>query len=212
MKLLNAAILFLLIWLTACGPKTSNKPITDTTMLIKAHEIVSNVKDNNPYVSLDVSPMDMCYFPPNYQQLRMSDSINTDPVLRIIYSRPHLQGRKLFYDILKYGQPWRLGANEATELDVYQPISIAGKKLTKGRYTLYCIPKENEWTIAINAGVDIWGLKMDSTKDVMRVIAPITKGHPHIEYFTMVFEKSNGHDGTLLMGWQDILARLSFKY
>lgn len=212
MKLHKRWFLFLLICITACNSNTVETPAIDTTKLLKTHEIINNLQETNPLATLDISPMDMSYFPPNYQQMRMSDTIKGGPVLRVIYSRPHLQGRKLFQDFLKYGQPWRLGANESTELDVFEPIIVQGRKLPKGRYTLYCIPKEDEWIIAINSNVDVWGLKIDSTKDVMRVKAPVSRNNPAIEYFTIVFEKADGRNGSLVMGWQDIIARLAFKY
>jgi Protein of unknown function (DUF2911) len=69
----------------------------------------------NEYATVDVSPMDMSYFPVEYYKLNMTRQPTTPLVVRVIYSRPHLNGRKLFADILKYGEPWRLGANESTE-------------------------------------------------------------------------------------------------
>src|ERR1043166_2060726 len=95
----------------------------------------------NPYEPVDISPMDMSYFPVDYPKLKMTHSINTPPVIRLIYSRPHLQGRRLFIDLLKYGEPWRLGANEATEIEFYKNVIIQNKKISRGRYVLYCIPE-----------------------------------------------------------------------
>mgnify|MGYP003694383693 CR=1 FL=1 len=57
--------------------------------------------------------MDMSYFPVNYSQKKMTHDITTLPVMRVIYSRPHRQGRTIFGNLLKYGERWRLGANEA---------------------------------------------------------------------------------------------------
>ncbi len=166
---------------------------------------------NNPYTPVDVSPMDMCYFPDNYPQLKMAGKAAGGPVMRVIYSRPHLQGRKLFHDILKYDQPWRLGANEATELDVYKPVSVNGKKLKEGRYTMYCIPSEGQWTIAINSNLDIWGLKSDSTKDIVRAVISTSHNNPRLEYFTMIFKETpTGAD--LIMWWDDTLAKLPFTF
>ncbi|MCH5690689.1 DUF2911 domain-containing protein [Niabella sp. W65] len=127
--------------------------------------------------------------------------------MRVIYSRPHLQGRKLFEEILKYGQTWRLGANEATELDVFQPVTIGNKKLPVGRYTLYAIPKAGYWTIAVNNDLDLWGLKQDVSKDLLRVEVPVTYYNPVMEYFTMVFEKSDT-GANLIIAWDDALVKL----
>ncbi|MFT4093302.1 MAG: DUF2911 domain-containing protein [Niabella sp.] len=167
--------------------------------------------DTNVYAEVDVSPMDMSYYPPKYPQLKMAGATTAPPVMRIIYSRPHLQGRRLFEGVLKYGELWRLGANEATELDVFQPVTIGVKKLPPGRYTLYAIPKAGYWTIAVNNDLDMWGLKQDTAMDITRVQVPVTYYNPYMEYFTMVFEKS-GTGAELVMAWDDAQARLPVSF
>ena len=165
----------------------------------------------NTYTNVDASPMDMIYYPVDYPKLKMGDSISTPPEARIIYSRPHLQGRHLFTQILKYGEPWRLGANESTELQLFKDIQVMDKKVKAGRYILYCIPQPDKWTIVLNSNIDTWGLHQDSTKDVARFTVPASKTHTRLEYFTMSFEKTKA--GTdLLMGWDDAEARLPMKF
>ncbi|MCH5599908.1 DUF2911 domain-containing protein [Niabella ginsengisoli] len=170
----------------------------------------SVVEDNNLYADVDISPMDMSYFPAKYPQHKIADPGAAPPVMRVIYSRPHLQGRKLFEDVLKYGHTWRLGANEATELNIFQNVTIGGKSIPVGRYSLYAIPKAGYWTIAINNDLDLWGLKQDSTKDVVRVEVPVTYYNPVMEYFTIVFEKTDS-GANLVMAWDDALAKLPIK-
>src|SRR5687768_2238865 len=92
----------------------------------------------NPYAPADQSPMDMIYYPVDYPKLKMTKSIATGPLVRIIYSRPQKQGRAIFGELLKYGEHWRLGANEATEIEFFEPAIIQGKKINPGRYILYC--------------------------------------------------------------------------
>lgn len=165
----------------------------------------------NPYAAVDVSPMDMSYFPVDYPKLKMADSISTPPVMRLIYSRPHRQGRKIFGGLQKYGEPWRLGANEATEIEFFKNVTIQGKKVNAGRYILYCIPYENKWTIILNNSIYTWGLRIDSTKDLLRFDIPIKKAPVNFEYLTMVFEKtSTGAD--LIMAWDDVEARLPINF
>jgi hypothetical protein len=166
---------------------------------------------SNPYDNIDISPMDMSYYPFDYPKLKMTNSVDRPPVIRIIYSRPHLQGRKMFGQILKYGEPWRLGANEATEIEFYKDVTIQGKKIKAGRYMLYCIPYEDKWTIVFNSNIDSWGLKIDPSKDLYRFDVPISTNNPSLEYFTMVFEKTD-RGADLLMGWDTILARLPIEF
>ena len=182
-------------------PATNNIPTKDTILNVKADT------SSNPYVMVDISPMDMSYFPVDYPKLKMADSKMAPPVARVIYSRPHLQGRELFHDVLKYGEHWRLGANEATEIDFFRDVTIQGKKIKTGRYILYCILGPDTWTIVINSNIDSWGLQQDTTKDIQRFQIPVTHDNPTLEYFTMLFEKTDiGAD--LVMAWDDVIAKL----
>ena len=206
----SGVLLFYLVLLLACQDKKrpsgeTSKMTADTTAIAKPENF------SNPYSAIDVSPMDMSYYPADYPKLKMTNSISGPPVMRIIYSRPHLQGRKLFHNLLKYGEPWRLGANEATEIQFYQDVTIQNKKIKAGRYLLYCIPQETAWTIVLNSNVDTWGLKIDSTKDLNRFEIPVTHNNLSLEYLTIVFEKTN-QGAILLMAWADIKAELPVNF
>jgi hypothetical protein len=214
MFLIKKVCIFCIVVLVlfACNQSTEKTTSgADTTVAITQHSAINPISKDNKYVNVDISPMDMSYFPVNYPQLKMTNTVQGVPVMRVIYSRPHLQGRNLFHDILKYGEMWRLGANEATELDLYQPVMVNGKKLNGGRYTLYCIPQPEKWTIVFNNNLDVWGLKPDSTKNILKVPVPVLKTNLPIEYFTIVFEKANG-GANMIMAWQDVETRLLFKF
>jgi hypothetical protein len=217
MKLIkHLSFLFLyLSLLTACnnsGSGKKNNTADSTNTAGSTGTPIENKKEpvntTNPYASIDISPMDMIYFPVDYPKLKMTHTTDIPPVARIIYSRPHREGRKIFGSLLKYGEPWRLGANEATEIQLYKDVTIQNKKVVKGRYILYCIPFENKWTIVFNSNVDSWGLKINSADDVYKFDAPLTfNSSLLIEYFTIVFEKTaTGFD--LLMVWENMMARL----
>ncbi len=164
----------------------------------------------NTFAPVDISPMDMSYFPVDYPKLKMTNEIQGTPIVRVIYSRPHLQ-RRHFHDILKYDEPWRLGANESTEIDFYKNVTILGKKVKPGRYIIYCIPHAESWTMVLNSNIDTWGLKQDSTRDEYRFQIPVIRNNPSLEYFTMVFEKSaTGAD--LVVAWDDVIARLPIVF
>jgi hypothetical protein len=177
----------------------------------KADTAVVNTAPANPYAIIDISPMDMSYFPVGYPQRKMTHDITTPPVMRVIYSRPHKQGRVIFGTLQKYGEPWRLGANEATEIQFFQNVLIQGKKINPGRYIIYCIPYENKWTIVLNNDIDTWGLKIDSSKDLMKFDTPIKKTPIVFEYFTMVFQPT-GNGAELVMAWDDTEARLPINF
>src|SRR5262245_27099050 len=115
MKLVWQLSIILSLFLLSCGESESPAPakpapLKDSVINESADTTVST------YTSVDKSPMDMSYFPVDYPKLKMTKNELSPPVARVIYSRPHLQGRQLFHDVLKYGEHWRLGANEATEI------------------------------------------------------------------------------------------------
>jgi Protein of unknown function (DUF2911) len=161
---------------------------------------------------VDKSPMDMSYYPTNYPVLKIQDKI-TEPLLaRIIYSRPQKSGRAIFGGLVKYGEVWRLGANEATEIEFYKTVHIGGKKITRGRYTLYAIVNEDSWTIIVNKEVDTWGsFKYDAKKDVVRATALVQKIDASVESLAMAFEKSTT-GFNLVIAWENTKAILPIIY
>lgn len=93
----------------------------------------------------------------------------------ITYSAPSVKGRKVFGELVPYGKVWRAGANEATIFMTDKVINVEGKELPAGKYSLYAIPMENEWTIIFNSETGQWGIKRggdttrDQAKDVITV-------------------------------------------
>lgn len=160
---------------------------------------------------LDKSPMDMSYYPGNYPLQKIQNKITEPLVMRIIYSRPQLNGRKIFGTLEKYGEVWRLGANEATEIEFFKDVFINNKKIKKGRYTLYCIPYPDKWTLIINRDTDIWGaFKYDSSKDVVRMDVAASK-NDSTEALTIVFERSDA-GANMVMYWDDVKAILPIAF
>jgi hypothetical protein len=162
----------------------------------------------NPYVAVDVSPMDMAWMPVDYPKLTVRKSL---PVARVIYSRPHKQGRKIFGNLVKYGERWRLGANEATEMDLFIPVTIQGKTVPKGDYILYCIPQADKWTIVFNSNLYSWGLNLDPSKDLYRFTTPAQTKNQSVEYFSMVFQPTQ-QGADLVMAWDNVEARLPIQF
>ncbi len=210
---LFAGILISGLILSSCGGKSGkdknggNTSPQDTLTIKKNGNRPNPV---NPYAQIDMSPMDMAYFPADYPKLKMAHQ--AAPLLaRVIYSRPHLQGRHIFHEVLKYGEPWRLGANEATELELFSPATIEGKKIKAGRYILYCIPQTDKWTVVLNSNIYSWGLQQDPAEDVARFEVPVTKTENSLEFYTMIFEAAEG-GANLLMAWDDAEVRLPIKF
>ena len=162
---------------------------------------------------VDKSPMDMSYYPNGYPVSKIQDK-PTDPlVARVIYSRPQKNGRTIFGDLLEYGKVWRLGANEATEIEFYQNVKVNNIKIKKGRYTMYCIPYADKWTIIINKETDTWGsFKYDMKKDVARIDLPVQKQNDITEEFAMVFEKATTAGANLIIAWDNVRVSLPIVF
>ena len=191
----------------ACKQKQGNTVTTETL------RIPVSVQDSS-ILSLDKSPMDMIYFPEDYPKQKMVTPNLANPVARIIYSRPQKNGRVIFADssvtenvIQHYGMEWRLGANEATEIEFFKPVTIKEKKIAAGRYILYCIPYPDKWKMIINQNLYSWGLHIDKTKDIAEIEIPVIKTDVLTEYFTMLFQPSAG-GCVLIMSWGNVKAVL----
>lgn len=156
----------------------------------------------NTVSTLDKSPLDVIYFPDEYPKLKMIGSVETPPVFRVYYSRPQRSGRKIFGGVVKFGEHWRLGANEATEIEFFEDVVIQKTMVRKGRYILYCIPQPTEWTLIINSDLYSWGLKIDPAKDIFKFTVPVVKSDKPIEDFTMETEKTS-EGANLWIGWDD---------
>jgi len=105
--------------------------------------------------------------------------------ITIDYSQPSAKGRTVFGGLEKYGKVWRTGANESTWIEVSSDVTVQGKKLAKGKYGLFTIPGEDEWTIIFSSKTDGWGAYDYKTKDdVLRVTAK-PANNSHTEKFTI---------------------------
>jgi hypothetical protein len=157
---------------------------------------------------IDKSPVDISYYPNNYPALKVQDKITEALAARVIYSRPKKEGRVIFGGLVEYGKVWRLGANEATEIEFFKHVKVNGKKISKGRYTLYAVVNENSWTIIINKEIDTWGaFKYDTKKDVVRIDVPVQRSADMLESLAMVFEKSTTGIN-LIIAWDMIKVSL----
>lgn len=100
----------------------------------------------------------------------VSGKINS-ATITIHYSSPSLKGRKIFGELVPYGQVWRAGANEATTFETDKAIQVEGKTLPAGKYSFFLLPEENgTWTAIFNKDPNQWGaFKYEESKDQLRV-------------------------------------------
>jgi len=160
---------------------------------------------------LDKSPMDLVYYPVNYPMLKIQGK--AEPlVARVIYSRPQKNNRVVFGELVEYNTVWRLGANEATEVEFFREVKIGGKKIPKGRYTMYAIATPEQWTVIFNKDTDTWGsFEYDEKKDVARVDVPVQKAAEPADAFSMSFVKSAA-GADMIIAWDEAWVSLPITF
>lgn len=182
------------------------KPLTETDIV--DGPIVYVNKEIEP---LDKSPVDIAWYPEAYPLEKYKKKINGDPVMRIIYSRPHLHGRKMGIDVVLPDTLWRMGANENNELEFFKSVTIAGKKLPAGKYVIFCMPHKTSWDIYLNRDINSWGLKLDTATAVIKATVPLEKAPFPVESLTMQFTQSaTGAD--LNVYWGEVKVKLPVSF
>jgi len=192
--------------------KEEEKKTADNDAPSKIETPVKVLPPVTHYTVPDHSPMDMVYFPADYPLLKMAGKTTALPLMRIIYSRPQKEKRKIFDGLVKYNSPWRLGANEATEIEFFSAAKIQNKTIKPGRYILYCIPQETKWTLVLNSNLYSWGLEQNRQKDLMQFEVPVEKNTVIIEYFTIATEKRSDKDAEIIFLWDDVKTKLSVSF
>lgn len=125
---------------------------------------------------------------------------------KVCYSRPQMRGRTIFGDLVPFGEPWRLGANEATAIYVPAPAAIGEVDVESGWYTLYAIPGEQEWEIVVNSATERWGIGIDNevrASDVGSTVVSVEPTDAPVEMLTMTLEQTSPAEATLFTEWEE---------
>ncbi|CAN5823677.1 DUF2911 domain-containing protein [soil metagenome] len=122
--------------------------------------------------------------------------------ISVDYSQPSVKGRTIGKEIAPFGKIWRTGANEATVFETNKDVKIDGKTLKAGKYGLYTIPGEKDWTIIFNNKSTLWGDDgYSESDDALRLMTPAGKPLTFTEKMTFSIEKS----GKISLMWGDIM-------
>lgn len=113
--------------------------------------------------------------------------------VKVVYGSPRKRGREIFGALVPYGEVWRTGANEATEITTTGDLILGGHLLPAGTYSLYTIPYPDRWTIIINRALGQWGaFNYKPELDLFRFEVPVRQTDKRYEGFTITFEEENG--------------------
>ncbi|MEO9806462.1 MAG: DUF2911 domain-containing protein [Reichenbachiella sp.] len=128
--------------------------------------------------------------------------------ITIKYSSPSKKGRDIFGALEPYGKVWRTGANEATTIELSKDATVGGVAVKAGKYALFTIPGEKEWTVIINADAKQWGaFKYDQSKDIGRFTTSPSTLSDTVESFTIDANDS----GTVALSWDKTKVEFSIK-
>lgn len=128
------------------------------------------------------------------------------------YSRPSMRGRKIFGGILPYGTIWRTGANSTTKFSTDKAITLGGKELKAGTYSLYTIPGENEWEVIFYTDDSNPLLtEFDDSKIALRTMAEAQQLPMNIETFTITIDDVTADGATLGLMWENQYVGVPFK-
>jgi hypothetical protein len=136
-----------------------------------------------------------------------------DTYLKITYSQPHKRERLIFGELVPYGQVWRTGANESTEITVTKDILINNTVLKAGTYSIFSIPEKDSWTIIINSDLGLWGsYNYNSKMDVLRftVASQVMQGAVY-EPFTILIDQKNDK-AVIIFAWDTVQVRIPIQF
>ncbi len=124
--------------------------------------------------------------------------------MTVKYSRPLVNGRKVWGGLVPYGEVWRAGANENTVITFADPVTIEGKPLDKGSYGLFMIPTESDWTIIFSKTTTAWGaFTYKQDEDVLRVTVKPTASDFH-EALLYDFDQLNPDSAMVTLHWDKL--------
>jgi hypothetical protein len=135
-----------------------------------------------------------------------------DAYVKLTYSQPQKRGREIFGKLVPYGQVWRTGANEATEITITHDIQINNTLIKAGTYSIFSIPQKDEWTIIINNDVGLWGAyNYNASLDILRFNVPVRASGKFYESFTITFNQKNDLADLLIL-WDNIYVSIPVKF
>jgi len=179
-------------------------------MIVLAFFAIAVNAQDVKFPGMDGSPADLAYFPANATQTAKKGG-PSPAIIKVTYARPAKKGREIFGTLEKFGQVYRLGANESTEIKFFKPVVIGGKSIPAGSYGLFAIPNKDNWTIIISKDTDHWGAyTYDQANDLVRVEVPVKTLTTPLENLSMVFTPA-ANGAVLNIGWDTTSVAVPIK-
>jgi len=145
--------------------------------------------------------------PPEQAQCKFSDG----KTITVDYSSPRAKSRKIFGELVPYGQVWRTGANEATTFVTTTGVTADGRDVPAGNYTIFTVPEQNKWTLIVNKKTGEWGIPYKyESEELVRIPMSVSKTSAPVENFTIKFDQG-GDACTLNISWEETQASVKLS-
>jgi hypothetical protein len=145
--------------------------------------------------------------PPAQAQCKFSDG----KTITVDYSSPRAKGRKLFGELVPYGEVWRTGANEATTFVTDTNLSVGGKDVPAGSYTIFTVPNADKWTLIVNKTTGEWGIPYKyEANELARIDMKVSPTSSPVENFTIALAPMGG-SCTLNISWENTQASVNIS-
>jgi hypothetical protein len=129
--------------------------------------------------------------------------------ITVDYSSPRAKGRKIYGELIPFGQVWRTGANEATTFVTTADVTVGGVLVPAGSYTLFTVPNKDKWTLILSKKTGEWGTDYPGpANDLARVDMTVSALPAPVENFTISFKSSAGGT-TLNIDWETTCAAVT---
>ena len=131
--------------------------------------------------------------------------------ISVNYSSPRMRGRKIFGDVVPFGEVWRVGADDATAFFTNVDLIVGGKNIPAGRYTLFALPTPAKWTLIVSKKIGEWGIPYPGEKfDFALMDMKISKLPAPLENFTISFDQA-GSSCTMKLDWESTRASIEIS-
>lgn len=122
--------------------------------------------------------------------------------ITVNYSSPRMRGRRIFGDLVPYGEVWRAGADEATSFVTDVNVQVGGKDVPAGKYTLFTLPTPGKWTLILSKQTGEWGIPYPGARyDFGRMEMKLSRLPSPLENFTISFDQA-GSSCTMKLDWE----------
>lgn len=133
--------------------------------------------------------------------------------VKVVFGQPYRNGRTIFGDWEPYGQVWRTGANEATEITFTKPVFMGNEVIEAGTYGLFSIPYEDQWTIILNSELGQWGaFEYEEDSDYLRFDVPVTNLDSPVEAFSIQFSEVALSVTTMSLSWDLVQVDIPIRF